>query len=1155
MRKLSSLFKSRRVVITIGFLSLIILIWVVLGWLFDLGATLCLIATCVVLLFLIRCLFWEQSAAAKRSDQLEKSIWEQSEEQKMGVRPEKREEVELLRQQLSASIQKLKKSKLGHGKRGTAALYALPWYMIIGPPAAGKTTAIKNSGLEFPFGSDHEIQGVGGTRNCDWWFSNSAIILDTAGRYTTEDEDQEEWLAFLDTLKKNRRRQPINGVLICISIAELLNANMEELEWHAKTIRKRMDELTQRLGLRFPVYLIFTKCDLLNGFVEFFEEFSRTQRESIWGCTFSKDQLDDANPRALFDKEYQALYDSLMQMRFAKLSPGIKREQRGLIFAFPMEFLSARENLAYLIGKVFQPNPYQESPLFRGFYFTSGTQEGVPIDRVIQTLANAFGLTAETVQQFNPEMQTKSYFIKDVFTEIIIPDERLVRLNSRAARSKRLLKVGIISAAAVGLLLFVLGVTQAYFRSKSLVRETGESVELLKTPAGSPMSPNQKLDLLLNRIKVLENPPFFVFGMDRSQSLLGPMRKVYFRQLDPIVQSTFVQPLLGRLSGGGARSEAYDDLKAYLLVTKETDRLRDNPENQKFLFTHLTKLLDQKDVSALAPHIDYFSRWFGEVVSDSLTRPFPGDARAISIARFNAGHLDVGVIYENLKRQLSNLQPYSLSDPLFRSKNVVRGVYTMDGAAQLGTLIDNGEFTNLGDEAKWVLGTQNAQMSGAVRDQSEISDSLRSVYYREYANEWWNFLDGFEIVPFDNLSDAANRMRQLSDTRNSPLKRVFADVSRNTQFESKASSGLKEKVGKIVGNVVSINPVDRDFKDLHAFVGSTPDKPADLDGVIAQLGQVADALDALNSQTPKDAVTLAQGVYNNNGAMPQALKGILGILKSRDEKTRRSLSGIFEQPIRYSWRAVLSRAMEYLNDQWSQSVIAPYRQLSGYYPFDGSSQQDAPLSEVAEIFSDNGALWSFVDKNLRPFVDEANQWDAIRWEGEGLELAPATKTALLQARLVRGSLFRGSDAGMKVDVRMDLPYRPESGKSFDKICMVIGGQMKCMELEDKKPATLSFDWPGEGGASLRLVQEHGKTLGLFGSSSDEVVEEKSFDGGWGLFRLVATAAKVPSSSRADYRCKWTFKDGTAVTCTMRTDKGFNNPLARSFSLNLPDKLN
>ncbi len=493
MRKVFGLFKSRRFVITVGFLSLIVLIWVILGWLLDFGATICLIATCVVLLFLILYLFWEQSTAAKRSDQLERSIWEQSEEQKMGVRPEKREEVELLRQQLSASIQKLKKSKLGHGKRGTAALYALPWYMIIGPPAAGKTTAIKNSGLEFPFGTDHEIQGVGGTRNCDWWFSNSAIILDTAGRYTTEDQDQEEWLAFLDTLKKNRRRQPINGVLICISIAELLNANLEELEWHAKTIRKRMDELTQRLGLRFPVYLVFTKSDLLNGFVEFFEEFSRTQREAIWGCTFSKDQLDDTNPKALFEKEYQALYDSLIQIRFAKLSPGIKREQRGLIFAFPMEFLSAKENLSYLIGKVFQPNPYQESPLFRGFYFTSGTQEGVPIDRVLQTLANAFGLTAETVQQFNPEMQTKSYFIKDVFTEIIIPDERLVRLNSRAARSKRLLKVGIISAAAVGLLLFVLGVTQAYFRSKSLVVETGTAVELLKTPGWFCNVPQSKI--------------------------------------------------------------------------------------------------------------------------------------------------------------------------------------------------------------------------------------------------------------------------------------------------------------------------------------------------------------------------------------------------------------------------------------------------------------------------------------------------------------------------------------------------------------------------------------------------------------------------------------------------------------------------------------
>ncbi len=250
MIALGKVIRSRGFVTVSGLGLLLVLIWLVLGSWLQMGTTVCLAATCGVLILYSAFLMWSQTKAAKNASNLEKSIWEQSEDQKAGIRPEKREEVENLRRQLSASIDILKKSKLGGGRKGTAALYALPWYMIIGPPAAGKSTAIRNSGLEFPFGTDREIQGVGGTRNCDWWFSNSAIILDTAGRYLTEEDDQEEWSAFLEILKKNRRHQPINGVLVCISIADLMNATNDELEWHAQD-RPQSGSMNLRNGWAF----------------------------------------------------------------------------------------------------------------------------------------------------------------------------------------------------------------------------------------------------------------------------------------------------------------------------------------------------------------------------------------------------------------------------------------------------------------------------------------------------------------------------------------------------------------------------------------------------------------------------------------------------------------------------------------------------------------------------------------------------------------------------------------------------------------------------------------------------------------------------------------------------------------------------------------
>ena len=59
------------------------------------------------------------------------------------------EEVAAMREKLTNALTLLKKAS---GSRGY--LYEQPWYAIIGPPGAGKTTALLNAGLKFPLAAE-----------------------------------------------------------------------------------------------------------------------------------------------------------------------------------------------------------------------------------------------------------------------------------------------------------------------------------------------------------------------------------------------------------------------------------------------------------------------------------------------------------------------------------------------------------------------------------------------------------------------------------------------------------------------------------------------------------------------------------------------------------------------------------------------------------------------------------------------------------------------------------------------------------------------------------------------------------------------------------------------------------------------------------------
>jgi len=192
MKKILGFFTNRWFISVLGLMALSILIYLA-GPLIGIGDSRPLeSANARLIAILVLVVLWMLNHLRKalRANRANKQMVESLVEDDVAVEPDRSaEELETLSKRFEEAVEVLKKSK---GKKGALNLYELPWYIIIGPPGSGKTTALVNSGLDFPlaerFGKE-ALRGVGGTRNCDWWFTDESILLDTAGRYTTQDSD------------------------------------------------------------------------------------------------------------------------------------------------------------------------------------------------------------------------------------------------------------------------------------------------------------------------------------------------------------------------------------------------------------------------------------------------------------------------------------------------------------------------------------------------------------------------------------------------------------------------------------------------------------------------------------------------------------------------------------------------------------------------------------------------------------------------------------------------------------------------------------------------------------------------------------------------------------------------------------------------------
>lgn len=1172
-------FKNPTSIMAIAGLLLVVLV-LVLGSIF--GMTMLVEIAIIVFIFLVVTILilYKKMKDAQKASQIEESIGKQADNQMQNLSPEKKAEIDQFKKQLEAAIASLKNSKIANGKSGKAALYALPWYMIIGPSAAGKTTAIQNSGLEFPFGKEG-FKGVGGTRNCDWFFSTKGIFLDTAGRYVAQAEDRPEWIAFLDVLKKNRKKKPVNGVIVAINIDEIINADKDQISDHAKNMRQRIDELIDNLGINFPVYFVFTKCDLIQGFVEYFGDFSEIERSQIWGATFNSQQILAKDPKGVFESEFKKLSKKLFDIRTIRLSSPLKREQRRKVFLFPFQFNSLQQKITFLIGEVFQHNPYQDNPLFRGFYFTSGTQEGLPLDIAIREIAKQFNLPEPSAEENEEAVEKKNYFIKDLLNDIVIGDQNFSVGQTRGAVKKQSkARLVTIAASVILLLLFSLFTFIGYNGSSSFLnKEKRVSSSFLNINwSGNLLNSFSRTDSLITLINEVKNgkgnEAFISFAMDRSQKTIPYLKDIFIKKTSDFFQKNIYDDLVTNLNdyanGKDYSGEiVYNYLKSYLLLGNERARL--DTSGQKFLVHVFSDLLTYRYITSnpvastsekdsLKHLFKNYLSFYVSLLPERNVFPVRSDNLLISMVRDRIQYKpNSESIYARLKQNGISQFPNELSleqaiggsySAVMSTDQRVPYIFTADGWKNYiqQAIID--ESVNPGKE-DWVLGKSNFKPADDSYDSEKIKRELVNLYLNDYKQNWLQFLQSIRFSGFDNVPLAANSMKILSDPVSSPLisvLKLFAtQLSIIVDIQSPPDSTKPKSQFTMPDlNTGSLNETKKYIKFVIGSAdGSTG---ADLNAVLSQYGIISGVLDGLKGgqDLAKDyAVKVLSQQAAEFTVAQNALRGALF--------NAPALQDLFAAPVISSWEAILSDASQYLNQQWKAKVSDTFnKSLASSFPFK-DSQTETPIQDFKDFFKpQSGILWSFYNDELSAFIRK-DSWKVNSWNNEGLSVSDSFIRTLKKADDITSTLFKSGDLGISFRLKPQLPDSKTIGNDkpiVEQVYLYLDGVEDYYKMGS--PFWIDFAWPGGKGTPGARMNISIRNIG----TSDT----KSYEGEWALFHLLNQATISPGDSPSQYNFNWFFqKSGSYdVTVSYQLSSGSSkNPFTRDFfsSFHLPDKIN
>jgi len=1034
----------------------------------------------------------------------------------------------VLGERMSAAMATLKKTG------GSTYLYDLPWYVIIGPPGAGKTTALVNSGIEFPLtqaqGNAEGLEGFGGTRYCDWWFAEDAVMIDTAGRYTTQDSnktaDEASWTAFLNLLKKSRPKQPINGVILAFSVEDMMTASPETLAEHAKTVRTRLAEVHETLKVDFPVYVLFTKSDLISGFREYFSSFSLSRRKAAWGVTFQTSDR-KALTHELVPVEFDALVSRLSDEVVDRLNEEPDSIARIAIFGLPGQMALLRDNISDFMRRVFEPTRYNTNAILRGFYFTSGTQEGTPIDQVLGTMSRA----GDVPSGFQPAFMSgkgKSFFLYDLLKNVIFEERDWVSHDKRAVQRSRIMRGTALTMIVLATVASIGAYGYSYWQNATLVKvassEAGSYARLANDEIKREEINETELGPILpylNAVRAMpagygsaeKEPVWEQLGLGQRDRLALAASDSYSDALEKMLRPRLMLSLeqdMPYIIQRGQTTEIYRALKVYLLlggqggVTDDAtvksyfdDKWRAEFEGRTGLDTRDQLALHLDGMLKLDDARDLLVDTFAETVTSARAAIVQLPAVDQAYALIMDGAAGSGLPDWSLSERTG-----SASDKVFASKSgraldsmIVPAVFTYEGFwsyfyPQLEVV---GERLR---EDQWVLDDAARQVE-FEQQLDRLDSALQDRYRVDFKKAWDDVLDDLSLNSMSADNPRYDALGALASSAASPLLLLAREVDAETKItrEFEGLEGLDpsqlnaEDVTGEVGNAVMgrvrsrstgvqrilLDAMTGGNKNLGRVTGGTDtgnsiSRP--IERIEEEFARWHEILEGEQGRRPIDAVLGSLGAVWTNlrgaSANPEQsavmLPQLLSTLTQFNSQLPPVMAGLVNEAERDFRQGASDANVETMNRALNNRITFFCREnIISSYPFQGASRS-LSIDNFSRFFGPGGDMQQFFTEYLEPYTERTSEGLRYRSDSEiAQRLSPATLEQFARAERIRQAFFANNANSPEVEITV---AHVDSHSTIEDAILIIND----MEIPTRRgdlPKTIV--WPGQGKSTVLAI--------------------------------------------------------------------------------------